>query len=303
MCVIGTLAQVTTTAITYRAVSTLPECADVIALEREIWGPGYDEAVPISILRSTLDRGAILLGAFEGARRMVGFVYSLRGVTGDRPSQWSYKLGVVQRLRKSGVGYQLKLLQRERALELGCDVIEWTFDPLQVTYGQLNIAKLGAVVDAYVQDCYGSSTVPMPYRGNPTDRFIAAWNIREPRVVERLAAPDSPLRAEALAMLFHSGSTPRANRAVPCGEWLECADVELDLSGPRFFVEIPQGFSDMLVRAPQAALAWRLRTRDVFTTYFSRGYRPVEFVHDRENRKGAYLFERTACHTSEPAGL
>jgi predicted GNAT superfamily acetyltransferase len=49
------------------------------------------------------------------------------------------------------------------------------------------------------------------------------------------------------------------------------------------------GFTEMLSKAPELALAWRMATREIFTTYFGRGYRAVEFFLDRVARKGAYL--------------
>jgi predicted GNAT superfamily acetyltransferase len=48
----------------------------------------------------------------------------------------------------------------------------------------------------------------------------------------------------------------------------------------------------MLSQAPDLALSWRLTTREIFTTYFGRGYRAVEFFLDRPARKGAYLMVR-----------
>jgi predicted GNAT superfamily acetyltransferase len=83
------------------------------------------------------------------------------------------------------------------------------------------------------------------------------------------------------------------NRLLPYADWYECADRAVDLDGKRLLVEIPMGFTDMLSRAPDLALAWRLATRQIFTTYFARGYRAVDFMLDRANRKGAYLLART----------
>ena len=37
-------------AITYRDLTTLEDFAVVVELEREIWGPGYDDVVPVPIL-------------------------------------------------------------------------------------------------------------------------------------------------------------------------------------------------------------------------------------------------------------
>jgi predicted GNAT superfamily acetyltransferase len=39
-------------------------------------------------------------------------------------------------------------------------------------------------------------------------------------------------------------------------------------------------------------MEWRMATRGVFTSYFARGYRAVEFFLDREARKGTYLLIR-----------
>ena len=82
------------------------------------------------------------------------------------------------------------------------------------------------------------------------------------------------------------------NRTAPSGEWLESVDVDLSLDARRLVVEIPMGFTDMLARAPELALAWRICTRAIFTTYFDRGYRAVDFSLDRQGRKGAYLLAR-----------
>src|SRR5437773_9081608 len=123
--------------ITYRDLTTLEEFAGVVELERVIWGPGYVDVVPTSILTISVKRGGILIGAFAASEReasgerLVGFVYSLPGIKSGKPTQWSHMLGVLDEFRRDGVGRQLKLLQRERALAMGLDLIEWTFDPLQ----------------------------------------------------------------------------------------------------------------------------------------------------------------------------
>ena len=109
-------------AIAYRDLTTLEDFAVVVELEREIWGPGYDEVVPVPILAVTVMRGGILIGAFDGdpstasGSRMVGFVYSLPGIKHGRPMQWSHMAGVLEAYRSDGVGFQLKVLQREREI-------------------------------------------------------------------------------------------------------------------------------------------------------------------------------------------
>ena len=60
-----------------------------------------------------------------------------------KPTQWSHMLGVADDYRNAGLGRRLKLAQRLRALDLGCDLMEWTFDPLQAINAHLNFARLG----------------------------------------------------------------------------------------------------------------------------------------------------------------
>jgi predicted GNAT superfamily acetyltransferase len=271
--------------LTYRDLTTLDEFAQVVELERQIWGPGYDEVVPVPILAVSVHRGGILVGAFDGDR-MVGFVYSLPAIKDGKPTQWSHMAGVVAEYRSAGLGRTLKLLQRDRTLAMGLDLIEWTYDPLQAMNAHLNFAKLGVVAAEYAENIYGTSSSPL-HQGNPTDRFVAEWWIRTPHVERRLAAGGPfALRTSEVADAL------RANRTGPAGEWLESVDVDLSLDARRILVEVPMGFTDMLSRAPDLALAWRICTRAIFTTYFDRGYRAVDFTLDRDALKGAYLLTR-----------
>jgi len=281
-----------TDTVIYRDLTTLEEFAAVVELERTIWGPGYDEVVPTPILSVTVKRGGILMGAFAG-ERMVGFVYSLPGIKNGWPTQWSHMLGVVDDYRNAGVGHRLKLLQRERTLAMGLELIEWTYDPMQAMNAHLNFAKLGIVVEEYEENIYGESSSPL-HRGNPTDRFVAEWWIRRPHVVRRIEpAAMVPVRASEIA------DARPLNGMRSSGEWLEPGRPILDAADRRLLVEIPMGFTDMLQRAPDLALAWRMQTRELFTTYFGRGYRAVDFYLDKPNRRGAYLLTRSEAPVSD----
>jgi predicted GNAT superfamily acetyltransferase len=255
----------------YRDLNTLDEFAQVVELEREIWGTGYDDVVPVSILSVSTLRGGVLIGAFDGDR-MVGFVYSLPGLKHGKPLQWSHMLGVLDEFRNDGLGLQLKMLQRERTLAMGLDLIEWTFDPMQTLNAHLNFAKLGVVVDEYEINVYGKSTSPL-HGGNPTDRFVAQWHVAENAPKPQAAA----------------GPRAAVNRIDRAGRWPQCAGVVLDATSPILLVEIPSGFTEMLTHAPDVALDWRLETRRLFTTYFARGYRAIGFAFDRAASKGVYL--------------
>ncbi len=58
-------------------------------------------------------------------------------------------LGVLPEYRNHGVGRQLKLRQRDDALARGIDLIEWTFDPLEIKNAYFNVERLGAIVRRY----------------------------------------------------------------------------------------------------------------------------------------------------------
>jgi predicted GNAT superfamily acetyltransferase len=90
-------------------------------------------------------------------------------------------LGVLSEYRDRGVGRLLKLKQREDALGRAIDLIEWTFDPLEIKNAYFNMERLGAIVRRYVRNQYGTTTSPL-HGGLPTDRCVAEWWIASPRV-------------------------------------------------------------------------------------------------------------------------
>ena len=265
-----------------RDLKTLDEFKQIVDLERLVWGVDYDDVVCVPILAISVKRGGVLIGAFDQGR-MVGFVYSLAGIKDKKPIQWSHMLGVIDEYRNAGLGRTLKLEQRLRSMEIGCDLIEWTYDPLQALNAHLNFVKLGVVVEEYGINVYGESSSHL-HRGTPTDRFIAQWWIREPHVVRRLEP-----KSLAIVRAPEAAEAPLVNVTRPAASWLVCESYDLNLFERRLWVEIPTGFTEMQAEQPQLAMDWRMATRTIFTTYFARGYRAVDFVLDRDAGRGRYL--------------
>jgi predicted GNAT superfamily acetyltransferase len=267
-----------------RPLTTIEECRQVAALERLVWGlSDAEDVVPPAVLIVSIKRGGILLGAFHDEGPMVGFVYSLAGLKAGRPMQWSHMLGVSPAARDSGIGRKLKLAQREATIEMGLDLIEWTFDPLQALNAHFNFARLGVVVHHYEEDVYGASSSPL-HRGAPTDRFIAEWRITTPHVERRIAARDQPTMRDARVM-----AAPIVNPSIGRANWLAPGSADLSCDAPRLLVEIPVGFDVMLASDAALALDWRLSTRQIFESYFARGYRAVDFLLARSAGRGQYL--------------
>lgn len=269
---------------TIRPLYAIPELREVIALEQEIWGSSVPEdAVGIPLFVATLKRGAILLGAFAGGR-LVGFVFSFPGLKNGRPMQWSHMLGVRPECRGSGIGRELKLEQRRACLAMGIDLMEWTFDPLVAVNARLNFRRLGVVVEDYAVNVYGDSPSPL-HKGAPTDRFIAQWRMRSPRVE---------------AVLGGAGAAEGGSlwRDVPCvnavghqGDWLISSGYDLARHEPRLAVVIPPRFTEMLEREPGAAHAWRMASREIFSAYLPGGYRVIDFSFEPGADRGTYLLE------------
>ena len=270
-----------------RDLHTLDEYRAVVQLEHEIWGytdPGDVITVPVFII--TMKRGGILIGAFDGAR-MIGFAFSLVGMKEGRPTQWSHMMGVLAEYRRSGLGRALKLAQRERAIAAGFDLMEWTFDPLQALNAHLNFSRLGVVCDEYVRNLYGESTSAL-HRGTPTDRFVVQWRLREPHVERRVARTDATLTMRA----SEAAAAPIVNETLEAGTWRRPGPADFACDNDRLWVEIPAGFTEMQRDAPDLAVEWRHHTREIFETYFVRGYRAVDFELQRERARGRYLLAK-----------
>jgi predicted GNAT superfamily acetyltransferase len=264
----------------FRDLKSLAECQQVVDLEKRVWGyTDAEDVVPAAILLITVKRGGVLIGAYDEGE-MVGFVYSLPGIRDRVVTQWSHMLGVLPEYRGSGLGYELKLQQRLRTLDMGLDLVEWTYDPLQAANAHLNFAKLGVVVEHYEENVYGDSSSAL-HQGTPTDRFIAEWWVRSPGVEARLsgAAPAPRTLLDA----------PHVNRTEPAGVSIRSVDAKLTLSELILLVHIPTGFSEMQQNDPTLARAWRSATREIFTTYLSRGYRVTDFVLNRPANRGTYI--------------
>jgi predicted GNAT superfamily acetyltransferase len=267
-----------------RPLTTFEECRQVAALERSVWGyTDAEDVVPPPVLIVSIKRGGILLGAFDDGGTMRGFVYSMPAMKAGRPTQWSHMLGVTPEMRAAGLGARLKLAQRQAALDMGIDLIEWTYDPLQAANAHLNFARLGIVVEEYEENIYGESTSPL-HRGTPTDRLVAEWRLREPHVERRIAARGGPAVRDSSVW-----GAPVVNPSAPGEPWLRPGGVDLTIDARRVLVEIPMGFSEMLERDPGLAHDWRMSTRQIFQTYFARGYRAVDFFLAREAGRGEYL--------------
>jgi predicted GNAT superfamily acetyltransferase len=157
------------------------EFGEAVRLQREIWGFHDLELLPLRLFVVASKIGGQVLGAFDGPK-MAAFCLCIPGLKpGGKPYLHSHMLGVLPEYRNTGLGRSMKLKQREFALAEDIDLIEWTFDPLEIKNAFFNIERLGAIARRYVHNQYGTTTSHL-HGGLPTDRLIAEWWIRSPRV-------------------------------------------------------------------------------------------------------------------------
>lgn len=168
----------------------LEELRAAVALQKEVWNFTDAELVPLRLFVVAEKVGGQVIGAYDG-QEMVGFALSVPGVRGGHPYLHSHMLAVRQAYRNGGLGRRIKLFQREEGLARGFELIEWTFDPLEIKNAYLNIEKLGAIARRYTINQYGITTSPLQ-GGLPTDRLIAEWWLKSKRVQTLLAGGAVP---------------------------------------------------------------------------------------------------------------
>jgi predicted GNAT superfamily acetyltransferase len=161
-----------------------------VELQKEVWGFSDIELVPLRLFVVADKIGGQVIGAFDGGD-MVGFAMSIPGIRNGRPYLHSHMLAVREGYRDRGLGRTIKLFQRDDALANGIDLIEWTFDPLEIKNAYLNLEKLGAIARRYNVNQYGITTSPLQ-GGLPTDRLVAEWWLKSKRVETTLRAGTHP---------------------------------------------------------------------------------------------------------------
>jgi len=265
--------------IVVRRLERIEEFHDAVKVQLSAWGmePGdCSNLTPPHILIAASRNGGIVLGAFdERTGEMIGFSYAFVGRDERGFYLYSHQTGVVEGRKHEGVGYALKLEQRKMALELGYELIKWTFDPAQSVNSRFNIGKLGVVVRKFVENYYGSLNDRIN-RGMPTDRFVAEWWIKSRRVELKILGELSSPSLESL-------------RRIGAQEVIKVVDgrpieVDLDASSDVVLVRIPVDISSLRDADEELAIRWRLMIRKALDYYINqKGYLAVEFSTDRRN--------------------
>jgi predicted GNAT superfamily acetyltransferase len=161
-----------------------------VKLQQQVWNFSDAELVPLRMFVVADKVGGQVVGAFDGAE-LIGFALSVPGHRNGHSYLHSHMAAVDERYRNAGVGRKLKLFQREEALSRNIELMEWTFDPLEIKNAFFNIRRLGAIARHYNINQYGVTTSAL-HGGLPTDRLIAEWWLRSQRVTRLLEEGTEP---------------------------------------------------------------------------------------------------------------
>jgi chorismate synthase len=253
-----------------RALQSIAEIHACEDLQRRVWlMPDDLEVVPLHLLLTVQRNGGLLLGAFDGVD-LVGFLFGFPACDRDgKPKHCSHMMGVDPAYQSAGIGYQLKMAQREFALAQGHDLVTWTYDPLESQNAHLNIHRLGAVCRTYIRDYFGTLADGLN-AGLPSDRFEVMWWIAGDPPGQHLPRQQSDWVGSPV---FGANATSRTS-----GGLLAPGSLALETGAPAVRVEIPADYQAIKAADPGLALEWRLAMRQVFETYFAAGYTVVDFL-------------------------
>ena len=233
----------------------LAEFEECMNIELAVWGDS-DLHVPLPLYVVAEETGGQVLGAFAG-ERMIGFTMALAGVRAGRPILHSHMTAVLEEFRDRGVGKKLKLLQREDALARGIELVEWTFDPLEIKNAHFNLVRLGAIARRYIPNCYGITSSPL-HAGLPTDRLMAEWWVESARVKEAVSL-----------------QPPAVSKETAAGEVAQ--------------ISVPAEIARLRDEEPERAAKVQREIGEQFQKWFAQGYAAVGFELGGEG--GRYILE------------
>ncbi len=266
--------------ITIRRAESVADYRACQEAQRLAWGIAEDGyLIPIATMVGANLHGGLVLGAFLPDGQAVAMSFAFLGRVKGRLSLYSQLTGVVPGYQSQGLGYRIKIHQRDFARSEGIGGIAWAFDPLQAGNAHFNLARLGATAERYVDNMYGARSDALN-SGVPTDRLIAEWATDRDGPL-----PVDPAWALALPRLVESDGSGPAVRTIE--------------SQPSFLVEIPPDIARLRREHPGLVERWRSAVREALRSGFDRGYRAVSVVRDdsTEPRRSYYVVERPAVPT------
>ena len=280
--------------ITIRTLTSIEEMEKVEELQRIIWPGSEVDIVPGHLIKTIAHNGGIVLGALE-KEELRGYVFGFLGTTefeerypaSENLKHCSHQLGVHPDYRNRGLGYRLKLAQRNAVIEQGLQLVTWTYDPLLSLNGYLNVRRLGVVCNRYIRDAYGSMRDGLNI-GLPSDRFDIDWYVNSPRVIERV---EKGVHPPDLSDYMNGGAVVLNPSKMGENEVVYPPEKTTAPQSSMVLIEIPSDFMHLKVVDFELARAWRVLTREIFEGAFRADYLVSDslFVEEGGESRAYYL--------------
>lgn len=294
-------------AIILKILESSDEMISIEDLQRVIWPGNETEVVPGHLLLTAAHNGGLVIAAYSTENRSlrkhsnptvnrhleedltkaqpVGFVFGFPGIyetaDGPRLKHCSHMLGVIPEARDQGIGFLLKRAQWQIVRQQGIDRITWTYDPLLSRNAHLNIRRLGAVSNTYINNAYGDMRDDLN-AGLPSDRLQVDWWVNTTRVTRRLSRKARPplrleqyLAAGADIIEVHYNNNERIEPSFPHPKIARLRDGE---QKPLILLEIPANFHSIRDNNPDLAQSLRLQLRTLFHELFRLDYIITDFI-------------------------
>ncbi|MCU0496985.1 MAG: GNAT family N-acetyltransferase [Anaerolineae bacterium] len=284
----------TNSTIEIHPLETLDAMYEAVELQRTYWGNDLESVVPAHMLFTIASSGGHVLAAKDGDQ-MVGVLIGLLGTNIEekqRPAMAnlliaSKRMVVAPSHRGTGIGYRLKLAQREKAIQQGVRLVTWTFDPLRSNNAHLNLRKLGGVCQRYHNNLYGTHDRSGLAQFGWSDRLHVDWWVTNRRVEERISGsrPDLTLRQylEGNATLVNPVKITEDERFIS-----PMADIQ-EPQGAFALVEIPTNYDLILQVTPALAQVWQGHMRETLRKLMREGFLITDFLHEEyEGRSRAF---------------
>ena len=265
--------------IVIRNLETMADLSATVELQKAVWGMHDVEVSSPHTLRAIVHAGGVVIAAeIEGL--MVGFCFGMAAWREGDLWLWSHMAGVRPEYQGRGIGFRLKLAQREWALANGFRQMAWTFDPLQSGNANFNFNRLGVTARIYSVNHYGAMQDGIN-AGLASDRLEAQWQLDSPRVEERLrgAPQESPVVPVDAAKLVYVDDAGVVIREQPDA-----------FTAAHYGIEIPLNIADLKQRDIQRAKTWQLYLRGVMTALMDASYIVSGFV--RGEASAWYIMSR-----------
>ncbi|WP_243643798.1 GNAT family N-acetyltransferase [Tepidibacillus fermentans] len=273
------------TSLEIRTLKQIDELEKIQELEKIVWG--MSEVVPTHQTLTAVKNGGLVLGAYYD-EKLVGFQYSFAGFNGKEVYLCSHMLAIHPEFRHLGIGEKLKRAQREEALKLGYQLITWTYDPLESVNAYLNIGKLGAITSTYILNAYGEMNDSLN-QGLPSDRFFVEWWLNDIHVSQKskgIRFDERNFNSKYVLIEWKVNDI-----GLPIATSIH---LSLDQHHGYLFVPIPSKFQQLKHLDLQLATDWRMKTREVFTYYFEKGWAVTDFFKlSSDDQKGVNFYVLT----------